>query len=165
MNRSARAIGLVCALAALARSAAAQKLPQIRFTMVDASGHHEWSGGVAWVSRDSLHLFVDSSGRIAAFSRSSVSGVERRRWKVSPAKAAGIGCLVTGGALGALGYFGTHDPDSPGLEKTIGVIGAVVGCGAGAIGGLVTSAVRGHRWEPWALPDSASYLADPPRGR
>jgi len=165
MTRSARMIGLLCASAALARSAEAQAGPQVRFTTTDSTGNHEWTGRLEWVTPDSLRVVVPGTDKIVAFSRAVVRGVERRRWTVSPARAAGIGCLATGAALGALGYFGTHDPDSPGLEKIAGVIGAVGGCAAGALGGLVTSAVRGHRWESWSLPDSASFLADPPRDR
>lgn len=165
MKRSAWIIGLLCASAGLARSATAQAGPQVRFNTADSAGDHEWTGRLAWVTPDSLHVLVHGADKIVAFSRAVVRGVERRRWKVLPTRAAGIGCLATGAALGALGYFGTHDPDSPGLEKTIGVIGAVAGCAAGAVGGLVTSAVRGHRWESWSLPDSASFLTDPPRER
>lgn len=165
MKHSARISAFLCLSAGLARSATAQAGPQVRFTTVDSTGNREWTGRVEWVTPDSLHVLVHDADKIVAFSRPVVRGVERRRWKVSPARAAGIGCLATGAALGALGYFGTHDPDSPGLEKPIGVISAVVGCGAGAVGGLVTSAVRGHRWESWSLPDSASFLTDPPRGR
>jgi hypothetical protein len=39
------------------------------------------------------------------------------------------------------------------LEKVIGALGFIVGCGAGAIGGLIAAARRAHGWEPWAIAD------------
>jgi len=147
-----------------ATPAYAQSLPQeVRFLAGGTRAVH-WQGYLERLTRDSLFVRVRGTDTVAAFARTAVDSVERQRLVKIP-KAASVGCLTVGGALGALGYFGTHDPDSPGLEKTVGVVGAVVGCGIGAIGGLVASAIRGHQWEPWTLPAEIPMSPPPDQGR
>lgn len=124
----------------------------MRVVAAGADGDRRWQGFVERLTGDSLYLRLLGTDSIAAFSRNAIRSVERRN-PSRPGRAVGIGCLALGGALGALGYFGTHDPDSPGLEKTAGVLGLAAGCGLGAVGGLVVSAVRHRDWEPWILPD------------
>jgi hypothetical protein len=140
------------AVAVSANVANAQGGPQeVRFLAQGMSGGH-WQGYLERLTRDSLYLRVRGTDTVAAFSRLALDSVERLRLVKVP-RAVGIGCLAVGGPLGALGYFGTHDPDSPGIEKMVGAVGFVVGCGLGAIGGAIVAAVHGPRWEPWTLPE------------
>ena len=147
-------IGLLHTTIAIAVSttvSSAQGVPQeVRFLAQGERGGH-WQGHLERLTRDSLFLRLRGTDSVAAFSRLAVDSVERRRLVKVP-RAVGIGCLAVGGPLGALGYFGTHDPDSPGIEKTVGAVAFVVGCGVGAIGGAIVAAVHGPRWEPWTLP-------------
>ena len=141
---------LVFAMLTVASSASAQDASrQIRFN-VDA---RQWQGFIERLTPDSLYLRVRGTDSIGAFSRSAISSVERERVS-HPGAAAGIGCLAIGAPLGALGYFGTHDPDSPGIEKVAGVLGFGVGCVVGALGGFLLETVSSHGWEPWPLPNS-----------
>ena len=149
-----RIVGLLNATVVFASAANAQDVTrQIRFIAPDAGGDHQWQGYIERLTPDSLHLHARGTDTIAAFSRTAVRSVERER-VVHPGRAAGIGCLAVGSAFGGLGYFGTHAPDSPGLEKVVGVLGFGVGCGLGAAGGFVVSGVRARGWDPWLLPDS-----------
>jgi len=157
-------IGLVPATIAAATSAgtaSAQSDPQeVRFRAEGGRGGH-WQGYLERLTHDSVYLRVRGTDTVAAFSRLAVDSVERRRLVKVP-RAVVIGCLAVGGPLGALGYFGTHDPDSPGIEKTVGAVAFVVGCGVGAIGGAIVSAAHGHQWEPWTLPAALRSLPAPP---
>jgi hypothetical protein len=146
--------------AASASTARAQSDPQeVRFRAEGGRGGH-WQGYLERLTHDSVYLRVRGTDTLATFSRLAVDSVERRRLVKVP-RAVVIGCLAVGGPLGALGYFGTHDPDSPGIEKTVGAVAFVVGCGVGAIGGAIVSAARDHHWEPWMLPEEIPSL--PPR--
>jgi len=153
MNWLASVVGVLYAMIGLASGANAQRVSQqVRFVSPGPNGSEQWQGYIERLTPDSLFLRVHGVDTVAAFSRTIVRSIERQRGK-NAARAASVGCLTVGGALGALGYFGTHDPDSPGLKKTAGVIGLVVGCGVGAVGGLVVAAVNGREWEPWIPPD------------
>lgn len=155
------AIGVFAATiaAAIAPGAGAQTVPQeVRFIAPPGRAGH-WQGYLERLTPDSLYLRVHGSDSVAAFSRFAVDSVQRPRLVKVP-RAVSIGCLALGGPLGALGYFGTHDPDSPGIEKTVGAVALVVGCGVGAIGGAIVAAVHGHQWEPWILP--AEFPSSPP---
>ncbi|CAN5919676.1 hypothetical protein BH11GEM1_BH11GEM1_21280 [soil metagenome] len=163
MTRSAQIIGLLFTMVGSAPRTSAQGLPQqVRFTTADSSGDRRWQGRLERLTFDSLQLRVGGADTIAAFSRSAVHSVARQHRALTPARAAGAGCLTGGVVLSALGFFGTHDPDSPGLEKLAGVLGLVVGCGAGAGVGFVVSLARGERWEAWVLPDSEPSSRVPP---
>jgi hypothetical protein len=144
--------------------ASAQDVPEVRFVAEGGRGGH-WQGYLERLTRDSLYLRVRGTDSLAAFSRVVIDSVERHRLVKVP-RAVGIGCLAVGAPLGALGYFGTHDPDSPGIERTVGAVAFVVGCGVGAIGGAIVAAGRGPRWEPWALPaELPPSSATPPQSR
>jgi len=154
MTWQARIIGFLYATVWLASAVKAQDLSrQVRFVTASVAGEQRWQGYVERLTPDSLQLGVRGTDTIAAFSRPAVRSVERER-VINPRRAAGVGCATVGTALGALGFFGTHDPDSLGLEKTLGVLGFAVGCAGGAVGGLIVSATRSHGWESWALPDT-----------
>jgi hypothetical protein len=142
MTTRACIIGLLYATVWPASAANAQELSrQVRFITASVAGDQQWQGYLERLTPDSLQLRVRGTDTIAAFSRPAVRSVERER-VVNPGSAARVGCVTVGAALGALGFFGTHDPDSPGLEKTLGVLGLAVGCAGGAVGGLVVSATR-----------------------
>ena len=149
-----RTIGLLSAMVALGVGANAQDVPwHIRFVTVTAAGDVRWEGDLEWLTPDSLGLRVRDADTIAVFSRTLIGSVERER-PVHEGQAAGVGCLTGGIALGLLGLVGTRDPDSPGLETKVGAFGAVVGCGLGAVGGLLISATHHDTWDPCSLPDS-----------
>jgi len=161
MTPGLRRIGLCSLILGLASTVDAQEVPrQVRFTTTAGGGDHRWQGRFERLTRDSLYIGPFGTDTTAAFSRTAIGSLERGRL-VHSGRAAGIGCLALGAALGALGYFGTHDPDSPGLEKTAGVLGLAVGCGVGAVGGFLVSVVRGHGWEPWTPPDSGLSIVPP----
>lgn len=90
---------------------------------------------------------------MATFARNGISTVEREP-PVRSERAVKVGCLGVGALLGVIGYFGTHDPDSPGLEKTVGALSLAVGGVVGAVGGLLGAVVQNKDWEAWVLPDS-----------
>jgi hypothetical protein len=150
----ARLLSLLSATAVLAPPAIAQDpYRPIRFTTADTGGLHHWEGFFEGLTHDSLYVRFRDADSISAFARSAIGSVERQR-DIHALRKVGIGCLAVGAPLGALGYFGTHDPDSPGLEKIAGVLGFGVGCAVGGIGGLIVSAVDHNGWERWSLPDS-----------
>src|SRR5215475_11301588 len=131
MTRRTRIIGLLYATVWPASAAHAQELSrQVRFITASVVGEQQWQGYLERLTPDSLQLRVRGTDTIAAFSRRAVRSVEREII-INPGRAASVGCVTVGGALGALGFFGTHDPDSPGLEKTLGVLGFAVGCVGG----------------------------------
>jgi hypothetical protein len=148
-------IGVVlCMTLGLASALGAQSVAlRVRFLTTSDTGTRKWQGYIAELTPDSLRLRVGGTDSIVVFSRSVIRSVERERPDQS-ARAAGMGCLTGGGLLGALGYFGTHDPDSPGLEKQVGVLALVVGCAVGGVAGLIVDAAQHDSWEPWVLPDS-----------
>jgi len=147
-------LAILLATGALAPAAIAQDPSRpIRFTTADAAGVHHWEGFFEGLTPDSLFVRFRDADSVSAFARSAIGSVERQR-EIHGLRNVGIGCLAVGAPLGALGFFGTHDPDSPGLEKIAGVLGFGAGCVAGGIGGLVVSAVRRNGWERWSLPDS-----------
>jgi len=156
MIRRLHIIGLVCTAISLAPDARAQDASrhdlsrQVRFIGPSASGVQRWEGYIERVTSDSLYLRVRGTDSTATFLRSSISSLERER-VVNVGAAVGTGCLAVGVPLGALGYFGTHDPDSPGIEKLVGAVSFVAGCGIGAIGGLIVSGIRAHGWEAWTI--------------
>jgi hypothetical protein len=144
----------LCMTLGLASALGAQSIHrQVRFLTDSDGGIRKWQGYVTELTPDSLRLRVGGSDSIVVFSRSAIRSVEREPPDRSE-RAAGVGCLIGGGVLGALGYFGTHDPDSPGLEKQVGVLALVVGCAVGGVGGLIVDAVQPKSWEAWVLPDS-----------
>jgi len=167
MTRSAWIIGLLCATVASAPEARAQDLPkQVRFITADFTGEHRWRGRLERLTPDSLELRVSGADTIAAFSRTAVRFAERQHLALSPGRAAGVGCLTVGAALGAVGFLGpNHSGDYSGLKNIAGVFGLVAGCGVGAVGGLLVSAARGQRWEPWLLPVSSPSSTVPPNER
>jgi len=149
-----RIIGLLSAMVTLGVGASAQDVPRhIRFVTTAAAGDVRWEGDLEWLTPDSLGLRLRDADTTAVFPRTLIGSVERER-PVHQGQAAGVGCLTGGIALGVLGLVGTHDPDSPGLETKVGAFGAVVGCGLGAVGGLLISATHRDTWDPWPLPDS-----------
>ena len=150
MLKPARAIIALCSALGLASTASAQDTSvQIRFTVGDESNRRQ--GYIDRLTLDSLYLRVRGTDTTAAFARKSIRSLEREH-RSHPARAAGIGCLAVGVPLGAFIFSGTHDPDSPGLEKIFGVLGFGVGCGVGALGGSILSLSRRSEWEPWILP-------------
>lgn len=161
MIERTRTIGVLLAIVALGASANAQDVSwHIRFVTATAAGVVRWEGELAWLTPDSMGLRLRDSGTTAVFPRTLVDSVERERL-VHHGQAAGVGCFTGGVALGVLGLVGTHDPDSPGLETKVGAVGAVVGCGLGAVGGLLISATHHDTWEPWTLPDSIPETVRP----
>ena len=144
------AVTVFCTTIGTARAARAQL---VRFVADSRDGSDRWTGYVERLTRDSLYLRCCHVDSVAVFPRTALRSVERQR-VVNVKRAVGVGCLAVGGPLAALGYFGTHDPDSPGLEKTVGAVAGVVGCAVGAVGGLLVSAARADKWEPWPLPDT-----------
>jgi hypothetical protein len=141
-------------VAALSSLAIAQALPaqasvpdyQVRVTFRDSTGDKRAVGRLTAVTHDSLMLRVAQGDSLVAIDRRTVKRVERRRHDVSIVRAAGIGCLAVGGVL-ALLVSQEHDPDSPGIEKAFAVLGFVVGCGVGALGGAVIGLIGRHGWE------------------
>jgi hypothetical protein len=147
-------LAVVCASGARTSPADAQEpYRRVRFTTADSAGIQRWEGFLEGLTRDSLYVRFRDADSISAFSRTAIGSVERQR-DIHPLRSVGIGCLAVGAPLGALGYFGTHDPDSPGLEKIAGVLAFGVGCVAGGFGGLIVTAVHHDGWERWSLPDS-----------
>jgi hypothetical protein len=138
---------------AIAQALAAQApVPdyQVRVTVRDRAGDTRAVGRLTAVTPDSLMLRVAQRDSLVAIDRRTVKRVERRRHDVSIVRAAGFGCLAVGGVLALLGSQ-THDPDSPGIEKAFAVLGFVVGCGVGALGGAVVGLVMRHGWEEVTL--------------
>jgi hypothetical protein len=148
-------IGVVTLLSTAVWSAPAasaqDRSVQVRFTT--AVENTAWQGYIDRLSADSLYLRIRGTDTVVAFSRSEIRSLERER-QIHPGRAAGFGCLALGIPLGAIAYTHTHDPDSPGLEKVLGVVGFGIGCGVGALGGFIGSVSRAHDWEPWVFPDS-----------
>jgi len=149
-----RFIGVLPALMVLPNEVAGQEAPsRVRFVATGAMEDVRWQGAFERLTTDSLYIRVRVADTMAAFSRTTIRSVERDA-PTRAGRTAGIGCLVLGTALGAQGYFGTHDPDSPGLENRIGVLSFVVGCAVGAFFGPIVSGNHGEHWQPWVLPDS-----------
>ena len=148
-------------MVALGVGANAQDVPRhIRFATVTAAGDVRWDGDLEWLTPDSLGLRVREADTIAVFPRTLIGSVERER-PVHQGQAAGVGCFTGGIALGVLGLVGGRDPDSPGLETKVGAFGAVVGCGLGAVGGLLVAATHRDTWDPWSLLDSIPRAVPP----
>lgn len=148
------AIGVfLCMTLGLASALGAQSVPpQVRFLTASDGGNRKWQGYITELTPDSLRLRVGGTDSMVVFSRSVIHSVERQH--PESGRAVGMGCLTVGGLFGAVGYFGTHDPDSPGIEKQVGVLALVVGCVVGGVGGLIVDTVQHRSWEPWVLPES-----------
>lgn len=122
---------LLCMTLGLASIVSAQSVPlQIRVLTASGAGNRRWQGYIAELTTDSLRLRVGGTDSTVALSRSVIRSVEREHPDQS-GRAAGIGRLAVGGALGGLGYFSHGD----GLEKPVGVLAFVVGCLVGGAGG------------------------------
>jgi len=143
----------VCAAAAASIANAQEPYRRVRFTTADSTGLQRWEGFLEGLTRDSLYVRFRDADSTSAFSRAAIGSVERQR-DIHPLRNVGIGCLAVGVPLGAIGYSGFRDPDSPGLQKTVGVLGFALGCIAGGIGGLIVSAAHHDGWEAWQPPDS-----------
>jgi hypothetical protein len=152
MTRQVAIIGLLCATFGVASASNAQDTPQkVRITSVDANGEHRWQGYVARLTPDSVYLRIGGADSIAAIPRKWIHTYERER-PARPARAAGIGCLSVAGAIGALGFLGAKGSSDPGPGYMITMIASGVGCGLGALGGLVVSAARVNEWSTWEIP-------------
>ena len=140
-----------CSLLAAARLPAQAPPPEhpVRLTVRDSLGERRLIGHLTSVTPDSLSLRVADGNTTLAFDRRNVERVERQRGG-SLAKWAGVGCVGVGGIFGLLGSQ-VHDPDSPGIERVLPVVGFVAGCGVGAVGGAVIHLVRRRSWEEITL--------------
>jgi len=167
MTWCVRVIGFLCTTLGLASALDAQAVPhQVRFFIATSDVDHQWQGYLERLTPDSLYLRVPGSDTIAAFPRSVVRSVERER-RVSRGRAAGMGCVAVGAALSAVIFESvthSHNADDRAYTPIAGTIGLGVGCAAGAVGGLIVSAVRSHGWEPWILPGSIPS-PEPPNER
>jgi hypothetical protein len=134
-------------------AAHAQQLPQrVRLTTADSAGERQWTGHLERLMRDSVELRLTGPDTIVVFSRATIRLAERQTTRVSKGRAATVGCVIGGAALGAVGFSGPDNSgDYSGIRKVTGVIGIVVGCPAGALIAVLVS--RGQKWEPWLLPD------------
>lgn len=118
----------------------------VRVTIRDTTGGHSVFGHLTSVARDTLALRIVDGDFVVRIDRSTVMRIERRA-DVSARSAVVSGCLVVGGILGLAGSQ-VHDPDSPGIEKYLAVLGSIFGCAVGALGGVVISSLREHyTWE------------------
>jgi metallo-beta-lactamase class B len=109
-------------------------LPLLDYPLRDGSGGERVVGLLTALTADSLAIRVLDDGSLIAVKRSDVVRIERRRRHTSVQKAALIGCLTFGGVLGLAGSQ-AHDPDSPGLENALAVVGFGLGCALGGLGG------------------------------
>jgi len=136
-----------------AMAAHAQQFPQqVRLTTADSAGERQWTGHIERLMHDSVALRLSAPDTIVAFSRAAIRLAERRTARVSKGRAATVGCVIGGAALGAVGFSGPDNSgDYSGIRKITGTIGIVVGCPAGALVAVLVS--RGQKWEPWLLPD------------
>lgn len=135
--------------------------PHIRFISgVDSSGV-EWEGDLALLTPDSLRIRVQDVDTLATFARTDIRGVERQDSR-HPGHDAAVGCAAVGGVILALGLSDWNDrTEDQGINRALTVIGTVAGCGIGALGGLLASAISEQRWDPWPLPDSLPAQAPP----
>jgi hypothetical protein len=116
--------------------AAQYKVPDypVRLTLRDSVGEHRLVGLLTSVTGDSLGIRVFESGSVVAIDRRTLVRMDRQRPQTSVAKAATVGCLTFGGVLGLAGSQ-AHDPDSPGIETALTVVGFALGCAVGGAGG------------------------------
>jgi hypothetical protein len=118
----------------------------VRVTLRDSTGGHRLVGHLWSVAPDSLVLRVADSDSFVRLDRRALTRIERRV-EVSVRKAMIVGCVALGGVLGLAGSQ-VHDPDSPGIEKYVAVLGSLFGCALGALGGLVVGSINRHfAWE------------------
>jgi hypothetical protein len=119
----------------------------VRVTLRDGPGERRLVGHLTAVTRDSLILHVTELNSVARINRTNVIRIERQVREMSVGKSAAVGCLALGGTLGLFGSQ-VHDPDSPGIEKAFAVVGLVVGCGLGGLGGAGLGLLSRHQsWE------------------
>jgi len=124
----------------------------VRVTLRDNSNGHRLVGHLTSVAPDSLVLRVADTDSIVSIARSTVLRIERRV-EVSVGKAMLAGCVVVGGIL-ALAGSQAHDPDSPGIETVVAVVGGLFGCLLGALGGFAISSLsERNSWEDVTLCD------------
>ena len=163
LRRAALVLSVVLPVTMPVASAGAQGITpgeRVRVTVQRAGVTSRETGWLMFVTPDTVgvQLSRQQSLRVA---RTDVARLERRRRNVSIGKAMGLGCLAGGAALGGLGIV-SHDPDSPGIEQTLAVVGLMVGCvGGGAVGLVGGVAARGP-WEDVAL---EAVLGSPPSQR
>lgn len=115
----------------------------VRLTLRDGAGERRLRGLLTAVTADTLVLRIFESGVLARIDRRTVVRVERQRPHTSIARAAAVGCLSLGGVLGLAGSQ-AHDPDSPGIEKALTVVGFALGCGLGGLGGAGVGLLESH---------------------
>jgi hypothetical protein len=150
---------LGCALMALvARPPMAQDAPapddsiRVRFTFASDGAQQRWTGLLERVTRDSIVLRVAGADTLALFPRTGLKRLQRHR-TMSVGRNAGRGCLVVGAFAGVLGVLMVMEGDE--FAAPFPLVSAALGCGLGALAGVVTGALYREWWEPFELPAPA----------
>jgi hypothetical protein len=142
-------IGALLFVLLLPRDVAAQTpVPDylVRVTLRDNSGERRLLGRLTSIASDSLMLLIAGGDSLVGVDRRTLVRVERRV-DISIGRAMIAGCAVVGGILAVAGSQ-VHDPDSPGIEKAVAVLGGLFGCALGALGGVVLSSLSArYSWE------------------
>ena len=134
---------------------------RVRLLAASGEGTRQLTGRLEAITPESLYVRADDrSGAVHRVARSDVRRLERSR-PVSVIKAAGVGCLLLGGAFGLLSLGTVNDPNTfpaGGLGVAVSV---VAGCGLGALAGALVGAGQGA-WEPFDLPMPEPASRPPP---
>lgn len=129
-------------------AAATQDSIKIRFTVVSNGAERQWTGLLEKLSDDSIFVRVVGVDTLVPFARNDLRTLERWHRAVSRGRGAKIGCLVVGASLGVLTLLATTGSELKGLT----FVGLVVGCGVGALGGVIAGAGSREWWGPFELP-------------
>lgn len=146
-------------------TAAAQSLEpgeQVRVTTRHQGVTSRETGWLISITADTLTLQRSQRDSLRV-ARTEVIRLEHRRRDVSLGKTTGAGCLLGGAAFGGLGLI-ARDPDSPGIERTLAVVGFGVGCLAGGTAGLVGGFVARGPWEDVSVEGRETRLPSVPAG-
>jgi hypothetical protein len=118
----------------------------VRVTAREDAGERKIVGQLRTVGRESLTIRVEKGDSILTIDRRAILRVERGRRAWPFRTAITIGCLTFGSTLALLGSQ-VRDPDSPGIERAVAIVGFGLGCALGAASGALAAWVKPRVWE------------------
>jgi hypothetical protein len=135
---------------ALWRAGAQEPRPRhIRFVTVETDGtSRRVVGFLRGVTPDSIGIRLDGADSVAKFARLTIVDLEEEH-RFAQQRAVSIGCVIAGGVLAVVGYRDARKSDGVVSQPEGAVVAGTVGCGVGALIGVVLA--HQSQWRPIVL--------------